>query len=65
MSERHVPIRVPKTVTTETTRAYRLEFDSDTLKKRLKLPNDATLSHGGQEFSTPFDKLIVTYVRTS
>jgi hypothetical protein len=62
---RHVPVRVPRTITVEKTKAYRLVFDGETLRKRLKLPNDSALVHGGKEFDQPFDKLIVTYTRTS
>jgi hypothetical protein len=57
--------RVPLEITTEKTKHYRKTFDADTLRKRLALPDDAELFHGGVEFEQAFDKLIVKYTRKS
>jgi hypothetical protein len=43
------------------TRTVRLTFDAATLRKRLKLPSDAVLTHASDEFPKPFDRLVVTY----
>jgi hypothetical protein len=58
---RHHGLRVPKTVTEKRERMYRLTLDADTLRKRLGLPADAALFHGGSEFEQAFDRLIVKY----